>query len=1496
MTDMTFDPFAGGELVRVSPTTWPQREIIASAQISDEANTAFNEAISLTIEGELDIGLLETCLTAFVDRHDILRATFSRKGDELCLHQPKPFPLEYEDLRGLDADAQDKEIRALWQNIAISPMNLEEGPLFFSWIKRLGDRQWELVIAAHHVICDGWSFGLLLKELSQLYNNQGRADGLPSPESFFEYAEHSDVQEVANIDIDYWREKFRQMPPVLDLPLDKIRPDARTFQARRIEYTLNEELVALLPKAAAKMKASLVNMTMASYFALLYRLTSTSDLVVGLPVAGQAAFNRLNQVGHMVQLLPIRLTVDGTASFLDLVGRVKAEVLNASEHPRFTFGKLLEKMVVDRTRVPLMCTIFNIDQPINTLEFGQATGTVRTVPRAAENFEIFLNILPGTKSLTIEATYSTALFSEETIVAWLQSLENILAEVSQDPDKKIADLILSKEIPEVLQRANEQTRELVHPDFLTAFKQQVEKTPEAEAVIYGETRWSYRQLDQLSDRLAMVLAEKDIKDGSVVAICCRRSEKMVAAILAAFKVGAAYLPLDPDFPKERLLYIVQDSGAGAVIEDNAAPKGIWDVSLPRFDLETVNNLPEVQGEFTLPQSKGDRLAYIIYTSGSTGKPKGVRAHHHGLINFLEHVLREPDLTAKDRVLAVVTLSFDMSVHELLAPLICGATLVVADHNHLKDGEKLAGLIEKHHITFISATPSFWRLLLASSWKNNPESPIILKAVSGGEPLPLDFVGELIPRVAELWNGYGPTETTIFTTIKRIRRSDAIITIGKPMTNTQVYVLDQNGNPLPITAPGELYIGGQGVTSGYHNRPELTAEKFIEHPKFGRIYRTGDLAKVMPNGDIQHLGRLDDQVKLRGYRIELGEIEAALAASPGVSGAAVYLWQLSLEDVRIVACFVPENKDNFQESTLRKHLRKILPGYMVPQYLLPIEHIPLMPNGKINRRALPKPEQSESVLISRSELVSDHEKLIAQIWADLIKPKHPFSQEDVFFEAGGHSLLALEAIRRIENATGKRFAMSELITDHLATLAEKVAAVSRQEKKQESGPVALSSTRPRRLSPEQQRLIERQLEFPENVSSNIPAAWILEGDLNLAIFKKSVKRVFERQTALRTVIQVRDKTYLQFVKHVDDIICLEFLDCSESQDPLTEALELAKQMVLRAFIPLNNLLFRCHLFKIQPHKHLLVILPHQLVFDGWSFDIFLNELEANYRAFSAGNTPDTVPLPFEFRDYAEWCQERPVNQSHFDYHKRIISNAVVATFVKNSQEKGLCQRRVYKFSADKLLKIESFCSIHKLRLHEFLFSIFTIILTGFIKDSRTVIGMPVTGRYSSDVIGLIGSFFSFLPCEVRIEGNSFIEIAKNLSAQLREFHDHQEISYSEIVRGTSLDKDFFPLLMSSTFIFQDVRNRPTLLADLKLVQVDMPRKQTELPVEFWTRIQPDGFIVAVDYDDFLIGGELVEFFSAKINDMLSDIEQIDCKIGNNSSVVVKKRPLWRRLFQ
>lgn len=1500
MTDAAFDPFAGGEILRVSPTTWPQKEVIASAQMSDEANTAFNEAVSITINGEINIELLEVCFNNLVARHDILRATFSRKGDEICLHKAEPFRLRYADLRDLTPEAQQREIADLWRNIAISPMNLEEGPLFFVWIKRLGDTRFELIIAAHHIVCDGWTFGLLLNELASMYRSQGDDGSLSPAASFFDFAEMMDAGEIANAYIDYWREKFKKVPPVLDLPIDKARPHARPFQAKRFDFELNGKVVGALPGAASKMKASVVNVVLAGYFALLYRLTSTEDLVVGLPVAGQNALKRLNQAGHMVHLLPVRLSVNGETTFRELVGKIKNEVLNATEHPNFTFGKLMENMVVDRSRVPLIPTIFNIDQPMNSLDFGNASAALRTVPRAAENFEIFLNIMPAPGRLTIEATYSTALFSEATIEAWLQSLENILLAASENPEKKLSDFALISAIPDVLIKSNETATNIQYSDFIRAFRAQVEKTPDAEAVIFSGQKLDYSQLDQLSDAFAVHLAEKGVGDGSVVGVCCERSERMIVSILAVLKLGAAYLPLDPDFPEGRLLDMLQDSGAAFIVEDAAAPNALRDAPVVHFDNTRLVDMPTTARPIALPLEDPDRMAYIIYTSGSTGKPKGVRVQNRAMINFLEAMSREPGCSECDRLLAVTTLSFDISVLELYLPLICGASTVIASREQARDGNRLSELINKHNISILQATPSTWRMLMTSNWRDQNADAGKLKALCGGESLPPDLAAELVDRVAELWNMFGPTETTVWSACKRIKRQNSLITIGKPISNTSLYILDQQMNPLPVSAPGELFIGGDGVALGYHNRGELNDARFIDHPGFGRVYRTGDLARLLPNGEIMHMGRMDDQVKLRGYRIELGEIESALLLCQEVKAAAVYLWELSPEDVRIVACCVPASPGSFQSVLVRKHLRGLLPGYMIPQYLMIVDEIPLLPNGKINRRALPRPEVGESNILTSSSLTSDTEKMVARIWSELIKPKNPIGREDNFFELGGHSLLALEAIRKIENTTGKRLTIGELVSERLASLAGKISA-SVQEDDERAGPVALSGAAARRLAPEQERILERQLEYPGSVCNNLPAAWIIDGDLDVSIFGKSLERVYERQTALRTVIQAHDRGYRQVLLHVSEIELPAYADLANSEAPMDDALERANQLAMQPFSPLNSLLCRNGLFKIDNKRHLFVFVPHQLVFDGWSFDIFLGELDSFYRAFSEGRPPQANPLSFEYRDYTEWYRFRDINPETLDYHLASIDGRSAPEILQNVQTKGICARRVFDFPEPCFRQIEIFCDTGKIRLHEFLFAGFATSLRDVIGQSEFIVGIPVTGRYDPDVIGLVGSFVSVLPCTVQVNGTGFSGIAKSIAGQLREFHEHQDISYAEIINRTPGEKEWFPSYVPAMFGFQDIRNRPTDLAGMPLTQIDIPRAQTELPIEFWVRIQSDGFKAVFDYDSAMVTAETIEAIGAVIAELFKNVGKMDPREDVQSKPadfmpMEEKKSLWRRLFR
>ena len=1110
----SFNPFAGGEIERVVPSTGPQREVLAASRVSEEANTAFNEAVELSFKGRLDTDLLKRSFYCLMQRHDVFRCTFSRRGDELCLQADLKLRWVSEDLRSQPEASHASHLHDLKRNIAISPMNLEEGPLVFAWLIQLADDEAVLLIAAHHIVCDGWTFGLILEELSSIYNEGGTDEHLPQAPSFVTFSEQQDAEQIINRDVDFWRARFEVLPPVMDLPLDFSRPAHRHFAAKRIDYVFPDEFTRRLKNAAAAHKCSLVNMVLAGYFVLLHRLSGNEDLVVGLPVAGQAALNQLKLAGHLVQLLPVRLQFSGASSFLDVLQQVKAEVLEAGSHPNFTFGDLIKNMPLDRSRVPLINTIFNIDQPMPDLSFGDAVASVVSVPRAAESFELFLNVVPRDSGLTVEATYSSVLFEAETIKAWLFALETLLNAAVSHPEQSIDALPMALSEPEIVRTRNalpEARGAQLH--LLDALARHAQSHPNKAAVICGTQSLSYSELWRQVENQASRLVVEGVAPNEVIGVCASRSAALLLNTLAILRAGASYLPLDPDFPPERLKYILQDAGVKRVVVDADAARMLESAGVTLIPLVEEANDPI---DARLPE-RVDAIAYQIYTSGSTGQPKGVVVSDKAMHHFLSAMQQTPGLSMDDTLLAVTTLSFDISVLELFLPLVCGAQLVIAQSEQLKDAEALAELIEMHDISVLQATPATWRMLLGSSWAEDALRAPRLKALCGGEPLSRDLVAKLLPRVVSLWNMYGPTEATVWASCKQIKAGEEV-SVGQPIAGTRIHVLDAALQPLPLSTPGELCIAGDGLAEGYHNRAALTQERFVMHREYGRIYRTGDVALWSPKGELKHLGRMDDQVKVRGFRIELGEIEMALSQAGVVQQAAAYLWEPGAGDQRIVACYVRGDDATVSAAALRKALRTRLPNYMMPQYFIEVDAIPLTPNGKVDRRALPRPQEQHNVLTVQGELCSDSEEFLASLWKKIIQPRHAVGREDNFFDAGGHSLLAFEFIRQVDVQRGVKLDLREVIVDRLWQLAAKLDEKLVSQESSVPQFKALSSLDKRKPTKEQLRIISR-VNSGDGLCFHLPAAWRLSGTVDVAVFERAFQRVLERQTALRTVFSL-----------------------------------------------------------------------------------------------------------------------------------------------------------------------------------------------------------------------------------------------------------------------------------------------------------------------------------------------------------------------------------------
>lgn len=1496
---MSFNPFAGGIIQRVAPTTQAQREVLASAQMNDEANTAFNEAVAIKILGPIAVERLSDSLNALVARHETLSVTFSRRGDEICLQDSK-FSLQHIDLREQSGTEQEAYLQHLKRNIAISPMNLEEGPLFFAWLVDLGVNEEgvlrsELILAVHHLVCDGWTLGLLLNELSRIYENNGLASCLEPAPSFLDYAERQQASAATNRDIDYWKAAFEHIPANMDLPLDFPRPAHRTFSAKRLDFEIGKDLSERLKGASASLKSSQVNIVLASYFLLLQKLSRNDDLVVGLPVAGQAATDQHALAGHMVQLLPIRLQMSDTWSFRDLLHSVKSRVLDASERPNFTFGELVKDMPVDRSRVPLINTIFNIDQAMPSLKFGDARGVVETVPRAAENFEMFLNVMPHEDGLTVETTYSTALFREETIQSWMNTLAHLLSQGLEAPDTLLSKFTLSAALPDAVRRMNETDACLDHPDLLEAIQSHVRDCPGAPAVKAGNKVLSYRALWDGVRQMATALQQRGVAENDVIGICCARDEHLLVSTLAVHLIGAAYLPLDPGFPEDRLVYMLKDSGAKAVIGDDAAERLFGSHGhVPIYSFDQLAEGEQVS-ELVIPPRHPERLAYLIYTSGSTGMPKGVAIGCHAMANFVDSMAKKPGCVSTDVLLAVTTLAFDISVLELFVPLICGACVVIASDQETKDGEMLSELIRQHDVSIMQATPATWRLLLASSWSNSRYARF--KALCGGEPLPRTLATDLLEHVSELWNMFGPTETTVWSSCKQIELPCDQITVGSAIQNTKLYILDEQGSPVPMSVPGEICIGGQGLAAGYHERAELTHERFVEHPVYGRIYRTGDLGKWLVNGELEHLGRMDDQVKVRGYRIELGEIEVAVADQVGIDRAVVYLWKLTDEDVRIVACCIPQKGSTIQATQLRKSLRDRLPAYMIPQYFLSIDQVPLTPNGKVDKKGLPRPEVNVSSLVS-GQLNSDTEKALAEIWANLIQSSVTIGREDTFFEVGGHSLLALEAVRQIERRFGLRFSMKDLIASKLSVLADQIEN-SADQISSESNIEIKPIDQGRALSPEQNRMFVRQQAFPSTLCNNLKAMWRLQGSLSQAYFEQSLKRVVEKQTALRTCLRKVDGQVQQFLFSTESQRWLEVLDFSSESQPFDVANRYFDERFQIPYDLLDAPLAKFYLVKLSASEHLFVLTAHQVIFDGWSYDIVLKELSSCYQSMCENRAPVLERSSFEYRDFTESLEaseSKLIDDARRDYFEDAMNEVLCASKLVKGTAKGTGIRRKLAFDQATLTQLEAFCKTHDLREYEVLFGISVVSLACCLGEGQVKFGIPVSGRYRSDVIDLVGSFVSTLPVVFNVNNGNLLDVFNALKQQLKSFYDLQEgLSFGTLCRAFDYSEHFPSNLMPVSFGFQDVRNRGESFFDLRMTQEITSRHETELPIELWTRIEKSGLSWFFDYDSGLVESSFIDEYSSQINRWLTELSS-----GDTVQVVVpgqtQKKSVWRRLFR
>jgi amino acid adenylation domain-containing protein len=1488
------DPFAGGDVQRVVPTTEAQREVWLADQLGLEASLAYNESASLWFDGPLDAAALESALAVLVDRHEALRSTIGSDGTELWVAAALPLEMTLLDVGALPPEQRETALDAARATAVETRFDLARGPLIRATLMRTDARRHELMLTTHHVACDGWSLGVLATELVAIY--RAFADGQPSlldpAPRFSDHALAQRQPEAAKQQADderYWVGLYDPGIPTLALPGDRPRAAGhRSFASRREDLAIDATLTDGVKRFGARNGASLFATLFTVYASLLARLSGADEVVVGVPAAGQPVAGTPGLVGHCVNLLPIRVKVDVERPLSAQLAETRTSVLDAYDHQGCTFGSLLKKLRVDRdpSRLPLVSVMFNLDASLDGAALSDADLQVRVVgnPRRYENFELFVNVAQGPDGLRLECQYNTALFDATTIRRWLALYRAALERCVADPAIAVAAALA----PTAAERAlfdQFNATDFAHDRSVridTLISRRAAQSPDAVAVVAAGSTLSYGELEARANALALDLQRRDIGPGDLVGISCGRNEHMLVALLGVLKSGAGYVPLDPEIPRQRLEFMAQDSALQFVVSDAGVNEEWPFFAAQRIAVDTLAPSAAAWKQVGRP----DDVAYVIYTSGSTGTPKGVRVPHRSVVNLLTSLRRAPKMHAASHVLSVTTLSFDIAVSELIAPLAAGARIIVADKTQTMNGERLRELIEREGVDLIDGTPSTYRMLVASGWAGRPD----LVAICIGEPLPQDLARQLIPIIGELWNAYGPTETTVWSSMQLVRHVDGPIPIGRPIENTQFHVVDDHLRLLPLGVVGELYIAGEGVTLGYLNRPDLTEQRFVAPPadatpreNASRWYQTGDLGRWRADGILECLGRIDHQVKVRGYRIELGEIEVALTRHASVARAVAMTREDVPGDVRIVAYIVPSGAPT-DDLELRRHLSETLPVYMIPQHFVSLARLPELHNGKLDRHSLPRPGHVAAA--RQAERVAPRNDVERQVLAamEAVLDLPGMSVVDGFFALGGHSLLAMRLTTRLNGEFGValplRTVFESSTAESLALAIDKARAGSGEAQSaiRHAGP---QDSAPLTTAQERMRFIE-ELQ-PGRVLFNTPSGHRLTGPMDREKFEQALREIVRRQPVLRTRFAEAPggDGYLQLIADRVDV-ALPFEDLSafapaEREAALSSRLQ---AIVDTPFDIARAPLFKAALFKLADEEHAFLFMPHHIVWDGWSFDIFYEEIAAIYGALTAGR-PITLAAPaISYADYARWLadwERGPEAARQLQYWKDRIAAAPLAKAPHPDMPRRAIasgEGATERVQVDRELteRLRDVARRHDVTLSMLTMAAYAAMLAAAVDGASVFIGLPVRGRLRPETEGVMGYFINLLAVPFAVEPT--LSLGQFLAAVKRELVDsldHQEIPFVSLASEPVLAARARSVgLYQALFSFQDARERQRRWGALGHEAIPLFQKGAAEDLGLWLMEVPGGLEGGFTYNADLYLPETAVAFRERYAELLRRI--------------------------
>ena len=1382
------------QLPREAPATFAQQRLWFLDQLQP-GGVEYLIAWQIRLKGELDTDALHRTLNELVRRHEVFRTTYTAVNGEVMqvIAEPAPIELQAEDVAG------EEEAGGIAAAEAATPIDLERGPVLRARLLKLAAEDHFLLLTLHHILFDGSSRAIFTREFEALYAAFREGKASPLAESPLQYSDYAVWQHRTLKGkryqrlLDYWKKQLDGVA-LLELPTDRPRAAMQTSRGAQLPFTLPGELAAGLKALAQRHRVSLYMTLLAAFQTLLSKYSGQEDIVVGGPIAGRTREELEGLIGLFANDLALRLDLSGNPTFEELMGRMRNVALDAYEHQEMPFDKLVQELNPERSlsHNPIFQVEFSLrNQQRELFRLPGLEVTFAAANPGGAKFDLSLFLTEEPSGLSGRADYNTELFDAETISRMLGHYRVLLEAVVRNAGLRVSELPLltSEEEHLVLRGFNDTAVSYPRERSLHQFiEEQVERTPDATALVFEAIQLTYRELNSQANQLAHRLRKLGVGPESLVAICAERSIEMVVGLLGILKAGGAYVPFDPEYPRDRLATMLADAEPAVVLTLERLTGVLPEHSFPTICLDRDWQLLSEEPLSNPPVlTSGENIAYVIYTSGSTGKPKGVPNVHKAIVNRLLWMQSAYPLNGTDRVLQKTPYSFDVSVWEFFWPLMTGACLVVARPEGHRDPNYLVDLIVEQKITTLHFVPSMLRIFLEAEGVGRCTG--LRRVICSGEALPFELERRFFERLgAELHNLYGPTEAAVDVTYYACKPDSgrSTVPIGKPVWNTQIYILDRHLKPVPVGVPGELHIGGIQLARGYLKKPELTAEKFIPDPFSGeagaRLYKSGDLARFLPDGNVEYLGRLDFQVKLRGFRIELGEIEAVLDRHPDVRQSLVLL-----RDERLVAYLVLQQPaiSCFHMGTLREHAKRWLPDFMVPSSVVVLDAFPLSSNGKVDRKKLPVPEQERT----GTEYVAPRtpeEDAIARIWAEVLKLDR-VGVEDNFFELGGHSLLGTHAISRIRELYRVDLPLRALFEfPTVAGLAGQVKGLNPDSSSDaltrvdRSGPLPLSFT--------QQRLWFLDQLDPLNPLYNVTSAIRLQGRLRPDVLEESLNEIVRRHEALRTRFAMAHGEPVQIVEPWRKVT----LAISPEQDrPEEEARRLAREEARLPFDLSTAPLLRARLIRIAEDDYVLVVITHHIVSDGWSFTVMAEELAALY---GGSQLPE---LAVQFADYAVWQRaflagERLEQQLAY-WRKQLAFAPLVLDLPTDRPRPAMETFTGAKLSVNLpvtlLDQLKELSQREGVTLFMSLLSAFGVLLSRYSGQEEVLVGSPIAGRTRTEIEKLIGFFVNTLVFRSDVTGNPPVrELLRRTRKTTTGAYANQDVPFEKLVEELKPERD------------------------------------------------------------------------------------------------------------